>query len=219
MLAAFVIQQALLFTGGADANSGDTQASLSLGTRLVRMFSYFTIDSNLIVLVVSIALLIDPRRDSVRWRVAHLDALLSIVITGLVFAVVLAPHVHLTGPALAATIGFHYISPWATLLTWLVFGPRPAFTWSTVGWAFVWPVVWIAYTFAHGAATGWYPYPFLDAAAKGYPRALTGTAVVLAVAVALAAAFKLLNRLPARLQPATGDARDSRDPIAVTGHG
>ncbi|MHA3704205.1 Pr6Pr family membrane protein [Jatrophihabitans sp. YIM 134969] len=198
---ASTIQLVLLFTGGADANSGDSNASLSVGTRLVHLFSYFTIDSNIIVLAVSIGLLVDPARDGRLWRVAHLDALLSIVITGLVFAIVLAPHVHLTGAALAATIGFHYISPWATLVTWLVFGPRPAFTWSTAAWAFVWPALWIAYTFAHGAATEFYPYPFLDAATKGYPRALAGTAVVLIVAIALAVTLKLGSRLPAQLHP------------------
>ncbi|GAB3566812.1 hypothetical protein GCM10027445_14250 [Amycolatopsis endophytica] len=39
------------------------------------------------------------------WRVVRLDALLGILITGLVYAIVPAPQVHLTGAALVATIG------------------------------------------------------------------------------------------------------------------
>lgn len=61
-----------------------------------------------------------PGHDGRVWRVVRLDSLLGIVITGLVFAIVLAPKVHLTGAALAATIGFHYVSPWATLAAWLL---------------------------------------------------------------------------------------------------
>ena len=71
---------------------------------------------------------------------------------------------------------------------WLLVGPRPRITWATVGWAFVWPVAWIVYTFVHGAVTGWYPYPFLDATVLGYPRALGhGPVVVLALVLAVAA--------------------------------
>jgi len=86
-----------------------------------------------------------------------------------------------------------------TLVVWLLFGPRPRVSWSTVGWAFVWPVAWIAYTFAHGAVTGWYPYAFLDVTALGYPPALLSTAAVLLVGAALLLLFRWLDRrLPTR---------------------
>jgi Na+-transporting NADH:ubiquinone oxidoreductase subunit NqrB len=52
-----------------------------------------------------------PGFDGRVWWVVRLDALLGILITGLVFAIVLAPQAHLTGAALIATIGVHYISP------------------------------------------------------------------------------------------------------------
>jgi hypothetical protein len=192
----FVIQLVLLFEGGADANSGSSESTVAIGTRLIRLFSYFTIESNLIVLAVVITLLIRPDRDGSFWRVIRLDALLGIFITGLVFAIVLAPQVHVTGAALVANIGFHYIAPLATLLAWIFFGPRPRIRWHTVAAAFVWPALWLVYTFAHGAATGWYPYPFLDAAKKGYAGALTSTALVILIALVLAVALKFLDRLP-----------------------
>jgi hypothetical protein len=196
IIVSFVIQLVLLFAGGTDANSGSSEATVAIGTRLIRLFSYFTIESNLIVLVIVVTLLIRPDRDGSFWRVVRLDALLGIFITGLVYAIVLAPQIHLTGAALAATIGFHYIAPLATLLAWIFFGPRPRIRWHTVGAAFVWPVLWLVYTFAHGAVTGWYPYPFLDAAKKGYAGALTSTAFVVLIAFALAVVLKVLDRLP-----------------------
>lgn len=193
---AFAIQLVLVFTGGSDANSGDAVGSASLLTRLIRMFSYFTIQSNLLVLIVTISLVLAPSRDGPLWRVLHLDALLGIVITGLVFGFVLSKQVHPTGAAHWATVGFHYIAPWAMLLGWLLFGPRPRIDRRTIGAAFIWPVLWIGYTLLHGAATDWYPYPFLDVTVKGYPRALANTGLVVLIALVLIAIFAALDRLP-----------------------
>jgi hypothetical protein len=197
--AAFVTQLVLLFTSGPDVNAGGSTAGESIATRLIRLFSYFTIESNLIVLAAAITLVLRPDRDGRGWRVLRLDALLGIVITGLVFDLVLASKIHLTGAAWWATLGFHYFSPWWTLLGWVLFGPRPRVTRGTAAAAFAWPLAWIAYTFVHGAVSGWYPYPFLDAATIGYAHALRNTAVVFVFAVLLAVMFKLLDRLPAPL--------------------
>jgi hypothetical protein len=195
ILVAFVTQVVLIFTGGADANSGTSGESLSDGVRLVRLLSYFTIESNLIVLAAEATLAFRPDWDGRRWRTLRLDSLLGIIITGLVYDIVLAGQVHLTGTALVLTIAFHYVSPWATLLGWLLFGPRPRIAWSTVGWAFVWPIAWIAYTFVHGHSSGWYPYPFLDAHTKGYVTALINTGVVLVIGLVLAVILKAIDRL------------------------
>ena len=188
-----VIQLVLVFNGGADANSGDTGEEIALGTRLWRLFSYFTIQSNLIVLVVAVLLVLDLHRNGRLFRVLRLDSLLGIVITGLVFAIVLAPQVELTGWALAATIGFHYISPWATLLAWVLFGPRHRIGRRTIPAAFGWPVAWLVYIFVQGAFTDWYPYPFLDAVDLGLGTAIRNSLLVVVLGVLLALAFKLTD--------------------------
>lgn len=204
--ASLVIQLVLIFSGGADANSGETGESV--GTRLWRLVSFFTIESNLIVLAALTILVLAPTYDGRFWRILHLDALLGIVITGLVFAIVLAPQVHLTGWALVATIGFHYISPWATLIGWLVFGPRPRMTWRTVALAFVWPVLWLVYIFVQGSFTDWYPYPFLDVTELGLGVAVRNASFVVVLGIALAAGFKALDgRLPSRSGSAAGGGR------------
>lgn len=119
------------------------------------------------------------------------------MITGAVFALVLAPDLDLSGAALVATIGFHYVSPWATLAAWLLFGPRSRMTWHTVALAFAWPLLWLAYVFVQGAFTDWYPYPFLDVPDIGRGVVLRNAVVVLLLGVALALGFKALDgRLP-----------------------
>lgn len=165
-----------------------------MATRLIRLFSYFTIQSNLFVLGAAVTLALDPSRDGPAWRVLRLDALLGITVTGLVYWTLLAPVVDLHGTALAAGLGFHLVAPVGTLVAWALVGPRPRVTWSTVRWAFLWPLAWIGWTFGHGALTGWYPYPFLDVTAIGYARALLGVAVVLVLGVALLLLFRWLDR-------------------------
>ncbi|MBN6034590.1 Pr6Pr family membrane protein [Amycolatopsis sp. 195334CR] len=192
IIGSLVIQLVLLFSGGADANSGETGGGI--GLRLWRLFSYFTIESNLFVLVTALVLAWKPEVDGRLWRIVRLDALLGILITGLVFAIVLAPQVHLTGAALVATIGFHYVSPWACVVAWLFFGPRPRMTWGTVAGAFAWPVAWLVYIFTQGAFTRWYPYPFLDAAELGFGVAVRNASLVVALALVFAVLFKFLDR-------------------------
>jgi hypothetical protein len=209
---ALVIQLVLVFQGGADANSGDTGAAVGVGVRLWRLFSYFTIQSNVILLAAALVLAARPAFDGRVWRVVRLDALLGILITGLVYAIVLAPDIHLTGWALAATIGFHYISPWAAVAAWLLLGPRPGTgSWSTVAAAFLWPVAWLVYIFVQGAFTHWYPYPFMDVTKIGFGAAVRNALLVVVVALVFAALVKLLDRrLPALLR------REDADPPAET---
>ena len=198
VVVSLAVQLVLLLGSGTDANTGDSQAAVPVATRLVRLVSYFTIESNLFVLATSLTLALDPRRDGPVWRVLRLDALLGITVTGLVYWTLLAPVVDLHGAALAAGLGFHLVSPVGAVVAWLAFGPRPRITWSTVRWAFVWPLAWVAWTFLHGAVTGWYPYPFLDVTVIGSARALVGVGVVLVLGVALLLLLRWLDRrLPA----------------------
>jgi hypothetical protein len=202
---ALVIQIVLILTGGQDANSG-ANATGPVGTRLVRLFSFFTIQSNLFVLGTSIALALNLFRDGKLWRVLRFDALLGIIITGLVYETVLAQLVHPQGWALVATIGFHYISPWATLIGWLIFGPRPRMTWTSTALGFIWPLLWLVYTFVHGAVTGWYPYPFLDVDTIGFADSVRNSAIVLLIGVLIAVVLTVLDhRMPSLLRD--GDDR------------
>ena len=192
-----VTQIVLLVHGGADVNTVTTEGNAGLAERLVRLFSYFTIESNILVLVVAVSLVLNPARDGRLWRVVHADALLGIIITGLVYATLLAGLVDVHGIDVWVNAGFHYFAPAWTVVGWLLFGPRPRLDWATLGWLWVWPVLWIAYTFAVGAATNWYPYPFLDVQLHGYAIAVRNTAGVIVIALVIIAILKLLDsRLP-----------------------
>jgi uncharacterized membrane protein len=191
------------------AHAVGTLAGTALFGRLVRVVSFFTIQSNILSLVVSAQLVRDPARDGRLWRIVRLAALFGITVTGIVYSTVLAamhePHGWRETTSNAI---FHYIVPLGTVLGWLLFGPRPRVAPAVIGWALVWPVVWFAYTLVHGAASGWYPYPFVDVATQGYGRVLLNAVAVTAVFAVVGVLFAWLDRrLPA--QPAS--ARTTRD--------
>lgn len=64
----------LILTGGPDPNTGETVASVGELTRMIQTLSFFTIQSNVLVLVVAATLALDPDRNGRLWRILRLDA-------------------------------------------------------------------------------------------------------------------------------------------------
>lgn len=165
--------------------------------RIIRLFNYFTIESNLLIGGVSLALAVDPRRDGPVFRVLRLDALLCIAVTGIVYNTVLRGLVELTGAGMVSNVMLHVLAPLFAVIVWLWVGPRPRMSVATVWWSVVYPIVWLAATFARGAATGWYPYPFLDVNELGLAPALINAGLVAVVFLVLAWGVRWLDgRLP-----------------------
>ncbi|WP_454851390.1 Pr6Pr family membrane protein [Promicromonospora soli] len=162
--------------------------------RMVRLFSYFTIESNLLIGGVSLALAMDPRRDGSVFRVLRLDALLCITVTGIVYNTMLRGLATLTPSGEVANTMLHVLAPLFAVVVWVWVGPRPRVTARTVWWSLVYPIAWLVYTFVRGAATGWYPYPFLDVTVHGYRGALTGAALVAVVFLVLAWGWRWADR-------------------------
>ncbi|HET6708374.1 Pr6Pr family membrane protein [Amycolatopsis sp.] len=139
----------------------------SPGGRVANLLCYFTIDSNLLVVVTSALVASGAARGTV-FRVLWLDALAGIIVTGIVYQVALAGLHDLHGLAFFADAVLHKATPILFVLGWLLVGPRGALTWRTVWWSLLYPVTWLAFTLPRGALTGFYPYPFVDAGALGY---------------------------------------------------
>ena len=192
--AAAVLWQLLLVVQGRAVL--DETVVPPLGSRLVNFLSFFTIQSNLLVLATSSALAVDPRRDGRLWRAARMDAIVGITVTALVHWFFLRPLLHLTGASFVVDKLLHVVVPLLAVAAWVLVGPRDQATHAVVLPALAWPLAWSVYTLGRGAATHWYPYPFLDADRLGYPRTLVNVA---AVAVLLAAVSMLMAWLDSRL--------------------
>jgi hypothetical protein len=202
----------------ATASTGGPGMADSRAERLVRLFSFFTIQSNLVVALAGILIAVAPLRVGRVRAVIHLDALLCITVTGIVYHTLLAGDSGaLTPSGWLANFLLHTVTPVGAWLVWLAVGPRPRFSGATVLWAVAYPLAWIAYTFVRGGITGWYPYPFLDAGEIGLGAATRNTALVAVGFLLLAALVRLLERvLPAAPRavpetPCAGDARAAPD--------
>lgn len=174
--------------------------SLSRGTgAVVDFFSYFTIESNVLaVVVLLVGGLLDPR--STGWAYFRGAVTLYMTITGIVYAALLSDvDVQLTTPWINDTL--HRYVPLLLLLDWLVNPPWPAVSRrAALGWL-AFPLAYFAYSLLRGPLVDWYPYPFLDPRPDGY-LTVAVTAVVLAAGMAVLAL--LVHRI-ARLRLAPAD--------------
>ncbi|MDQ2836977.1 MAG: Pr6Pr family membrane protein [Actinomycetota bacterium] len=174
-----------------------------ISTRIIRFFSYFTVDSNILCAITAATLVANPDRDGRIWRVLRLNALVGITVTGLIYVTLLRPVVNLSGLPKLTDIGMHYVVPLAMVIGWLLFGPRPRIDTATLLPSLIYPAAYIGYTIAHGAASHWYPYPFTDVTTLGYPVTIRNGVGVCVLLLGVSALFMyadgwLINRWPAR---------------------
>jgi hypothetical protein len=181
-----------------DVTTGLLRGS-TLAGRIIRVLSFFTIQSNLLCGIVSAQLAARPDRDGRAWRALRLAALCGITVTGIVYSTVLAAIHEPSGLAeTAVNTVVHYVVPVLMVAGWLLLGPRPRAGRAALLGSLLFPVLWLLYTLVRGAIWKWYPYPFLDVPAHGYARVAVNALLVTAVLGVVAALFGLGDRwLPA----------------------
>ena len=200
-LSALVLQLVLVVRGGRVLEETHPP---STGLRLLRFVAYFTVQSNVLVLASTAGLVADPRRCRGAARAVRTAAVTGIAVTGLVHWFLLRPLLHLHGADLVADRLLHLVVPALAVVGWLVLGPRPYTTWRSSLVATGWPLAWLLVILGQGAATGWYPYPFLDHHRHGWAHVGVVCAGILVLWFALLAAERLYDR---RLPPAPGVER------------
>lgn len=195
VIGASLVAQLVLTIRGISVLVDDNGTSIAaMPTRLVRFFTYFTIQSNLLALTMATSLLLSPYRDGGLWRALRVASVVGMTVTFVVYLVALAPILDLSGIPWWTDVGFHIVAPTLTVVGWLLFGPWPRFDLATVAWFVLWPVCWLVYVLLLGAASGWYPYPFLDADARGYPHALLNCLLVAVLLLGVAGLCLAIDR-------------------------
>ncbi|WP_338698772.1 Pr6Pr family membrane protein [Streptomyces sp. Q6] len=185
---------------------------LSISDSALRVLSYFTIQSNILVAVV--LALSAWRAWTARPPLPPLvtgGVLLFISITGLVYHFVLAndssgfsmtddPQVALTGARQVSNQLLHTVTPIGAALNWLLLTrpgalrPRHAALWL------LYPLAYFGFALIRGAimtpgTPARYPYPFLDVDLHGYAGVLTNAVVFGLAFYALALALVGLDRI------------------------
>lgn len=205
VVAALLVQLwiAIRVSATPPAHAVGTLAGTPMANRIVRVLSFFTIQSNILGAWTSAQLARDPDRDGPAWRAVRLAALFGITVTGIVYSTVLArihePH---GWQETSTNAVFHYVVPIMMVAGWLLFGPRPRIDGRTIAASMIWPVAWAVYILGYGAITGWYPYPFVDVTTHGYGRVALNAVAVIAVLLACTGLYRLGDRRLPRRRPA-----------------
>jgi hypothetical protein len=166
----------------------------SVAGRLVNLPFFFTVDSNILVVCTCALLTLNPQRDGPAFRFFRMAGLVGIALTGIVYHAVLRDLSDLTGFAKASDVLLHTVSPIATVLGWLVFGPRRRSNARIALLSALFPLVYLVVTLIRGPLTKFYPYPFLNVRAHGYAQVFVNSIVVAIVFAAVASGVTWLDR-------------------------
>ncbi|OPA92838.1 hypothetical protein BFW87_17075 [Pseudomonas fluorescens] len=184
------IQQYLIFDSRLS-----TGASLLGG--LINFFSFFTVLTNtLVVVVLSYALV---KRDSPAKRFFLAPATssgiaASIIVVGLAYNLLLR---HLWTPQGFQFIAdelLHDVMPLLFCVYWWRCVPKGSLRLKHVGGWVIYPLVYFAYVLLRGHLLGQYQYPFIDVDTLGYPQVFVNAGGILAGFVVIALAVLGLDK-------------------------
>lgn len=176
-----------------------------VGFFLTNFFSFFTVLSNcvaVLTLLLGAWYCFRVRVDPPWFNLAHTSVATYMVTTGIVYNLLLRDISLDQGTTLGwSNEILHVWAPLYLLLDWLFAAGRTALPWRRLWIVAVFPILWAIYTMIRGAATGWYPYPFLDPSQPGGYRGVVFYVLLIAVVIlAVGAGFFALSRVR-RLQP------------------
>lgn len=190
-----VVGVAVSIGSAATSTTGHFQSSVE---RSFNTLTFFTVDSNLLVGAAAVLLCINPARSSPAFAAFRLMGVVGMTVTGIVYHVVLARLLDLEGWDQFGNQLVHTVVPVLAVVGWLVFGPRRLTASRAVWLSLIYPVAWLAFTLARGAAVHWYPYMFIDVDRLGYGGAVLNCFWVALLLLGLASGAALLDR---RLDP------------------
>lgn len=193
----FIAWFALIFQFYLHINSGiATKPEL-----LIRFFSYFTIDSNLLVALCSTSMLFF-RSASVGRFFAKPEVITAIsvyiIVVALVYNVVLRFLWVLEGWSMVLKELLHVIVPLMFLVYWICFVPKHQLKWSyLLGWL-VYPLVYTIFVLIRGNYANFYPYPFLNIGKLGLGKVLFNCVLVTLVFALLSTVFIAIGKYKAK---------------------
>lgn len=176
------IQQYLIFY-----SRWSTGASLLGG--LINFFSFFTVLTNtLVVVVLSYALV---KRDSAAKRFFLAPGIssgiaVSIVVVSLAYNLLLRHLWQPEGFQFVADELLHDVMPALFFIFWWRCVPKGSLRFKHIGAWVIYPLVYFAYVLLRGHLLGQYQYPFIDVDALGYPQVFVSAGGILAGFIVIA---------------------------------
>ncbi len=194
-LFALILQYYLLLqvTGGQ---------GLSWGKGTLRFFSYFTIQANVLVVLMLIAYALRPKIEE--WTVHPFErsAIASyIAVVALVYLALLRDLWAPQGAQWLADVLLHYIMPLGYLAFWLFVMRKAGLRWYDPLLWLIYPVFYLGFVLVHGRFTGFYPYPFIDVSKVGYGKMALNALGIAAAFLTAGYVVLIVSRLLAKREP------------------
>lgn len=168
--------------------------------RIIDLFSYFTIWSQIAVGIIMTLLYLNPTRDGKLFRVLRIDTVLMITVTGVVYNLLLGPNYPPQGLNQISSPIQHTITPLITVLIFIIAGPRGWLNLKNIVAALVLPIVYVFYTLFRGAIIDKYPYDFFDVVVNGYANVIVFVLGILFASIIVAVFYwgidKALTKKP-----------------------
>lgn len=178
-----------------------TNRTVSVPETLLRFFGYFTIDTNILAaLCLSFIAINSNSKTGLFFSKAGTVTAITvyIMIVGIVYNVILRSLWAPEGLQKIVDELLHSVIPVFFVLIWVFFIPIEQLKWKMAfGWL-IFPLIYMIYALVLGAATKFYPYPFVDVNELGYKKALLNAGGILLVifvfSLALIGTGKLMKR-------------------------
>lgn len=183
---------------------GQTILSVDEDRNLVNLFSYFTIQSNILMLIAAILVALNPDRGGNAFGILRLAGLVGITVTGIVYGIILAGNATFEGVEWWYDKVFHYVVPIMSVLGYLALKPRTRLDKRAL-WFIAWPLAWLAYTLIRAEvaepvfvltkdATAPVPYGFLDIGEHGGVFVTIACLIVTVLALGIASGYVKLSQ-------------------------
>lgn len=185
------IQQYLIFYSRWEAG-----ASLLGG--LINFFSFFTVLTNTLVVVVLSYALVKRESAAKRFFLAPTVSsaiATSIVVVSLAYNLLLRHLWSPTGFQFIADELLHDVMPVLFVIYWWRCMPKGTLRFKHIGGWVIYPLVYFGYVLLRGHLLGQYQYPFIDVDSLGYPQVFVNAGGILAGFVLIALAVVGLDRV------------------------
>lgn len=163
----------------------------------IQVFSFFTIQSNLLAAIVLTAVFLKPGKwKSYFSRVSVITAVtVYMAIVGLIYEVILRGIWQPQGLFKLTDDILHVASPILFVLFWLLFVPRGNIQWKELLLWAIFPLCYLVYSLIRGYFTHDYPYDFINADKLSYPQIAINSFFVLVAFLVISAVFIGISRL------------------------
>jgi len=195
---AAVALQFRIMTGLLSATAG-----LSYAGAIVGFFSYFTITTNILVVLVHAAGLLAPGKPLSFFRrpVVRAGTVVSIAVVSFVYHFLLADLWNPQGLHRYTDLLLHYVCPAIMLVWWLGWGRDGRLRWSDILLFLTYPLAYLAYILVRAPIAGVVPYPFLDYWTNGWWAVTQSASGIAVLFIIVGVLVVLADRLPILVPP------------------